>query len=65
MKPKNGKVNLDNVGVFEMDHKERAKKIGYVPQNFAYMPYTTVLETVLARRAPYMRWEPSEEDPPL
>ncbi|MFA6710534.1 MAG: ABC transporter ATP-binding protein [Candidatus Methanomethylophilaceae archaeon] len=62
MKPRNGKVNLDDVDVLEMDPSERAKRIGYVPQNFVYMPYTTVLETVLVGRTPYMGWEPSDED---
>ena len=44
-------------------HKsERAKMIGYVPQYFHYTAFTTVLDTVLLGRRPYMNWSVSEED---
>ena len=41
---------------------DRAKMIGYVPQYFHYTAYTTVLDTVLLGRRPYMSWSVSEED---
>ncbi len=36
--------------------------IGYVPQYFHYTPFTTVLDTVLIGRRPYMSWSVSDDD---
>jgi len=43
-------------------HAERARMIGYVPQHFHYTSFTTVLDTVLIGRRPYMSWSVSEDD---
>ncbi|MFA6769192.1 MAG: ABC transporter ATP-binding protein [Parabacteroides sp.] len=61
-RPKSGSVQLDNKDIFEIEPSKRAKVISYVPQAYSYMPYTSVLETVLIGRTPHMGWNPSEED---
>ena len=38
------------------------KLIGYVPQSFNYASFTTVLDTVLIGRRPYVQWSYSDED---
>jgi len=41
---------------------KRARMIGYVPQHFHYTSFTTVLDTVLIGRRPYMSWSVSDDD---
>ncbi len=36
--------------------------ISYVPHYFHYTPFTTVLDTILIGRRPYMSWSVSDED---
>ncbi|MFA6642090.1 MAG: ABC transporter ATP-binding protein [Methanomethylophilus sp.] len=62
MTPTSGNVLLNGKNLQDISLAERAKLISYVPQSFSYMPYTTVLNTVLAGRNPHMGWEPSETD---
>lgn len=57
-----GNVTFDGVELANLDLSERSKLISYVPQSFAYMPYTSVMETVMTGRTPYMGWEPDRED---
>lgn len=60
--PKSGRVTVDGRDVAEMDAAERARLIGYVPQTVQYAPFTTVLDTVLVGRRPYVQWSYSEND---
>jgi len=60
--PKSGRVAVDNRNVSEIEPMERAKLIGYVPQTVQYAPFTTVLDTVLVGRRPYVQWSYSEND---
>ncbi|HJK78010.1 MAG TPA: ABC transporter ATP-binding protein [Methanocorpusculum sp.] len=60
--PASGKVLIDGVDASAIDPIDRAKLIGYVPQYFHYTPLTTVLDTVLIGRRPYMSWSVTEED---
>ncbi len=60
--PISGKIMMDDIDLNSLSIEERAKRISYVPQSFSYMPFTTVLDTVLTGRNPYMGWEPSDED---
>jgi len=60
--PKAGRVTVDGQDVSEMDPAERARLIGYVPQTVQYAPFTTVLDTVLVGRRPYVQWSYSEND---
>ena len=60
--PKSGTINIDGTDMREIDPIDRAKMIGYVPQYFHYTPFTTVLDTVLIGRRPYMSWSVSDDD---
>ena len=57
-----GEIKIDGVSYTEMDKTERAKMIGYVPQYFHYTPFTSVMDTVLIGRRPYMSWSVSDTD---
>ena len=61
-KPVSGRINIDGRDITGIDPTDRAKLIGYVPQYFTYSNFTTVLETVLIGRTPYMSWSVTEED---
>ncbi len=60
--PSSGSITIDGTDVQKIDPIDRAKMIGYVPQYFHYTPFTTVLDTVLIGRRPYMSWSVSDED---
>lgn len=60
--PTFGQIKIDGVDAKTIDKTTRAKMIGYVPQYFHYTPFTTVLDTVLIGRRPYMSWSVSDED---
>ena len=62
MPPKAGKVDIDGRDVACLQPIERAKLIGYVPQNVQHAPFTTVLDTVLVGRRPYVQWSYSMDD---
>ena len=62
MPPKAGKVDIDGRDVACLQPIERAKPIGYVPQNVQHAPFTTVLDTVLVGRRPYVQWSYSMDD---
>ncbi len=60
--PSFGSITIDGVDVQKIYPIDRAKIIGYVPHYFHYTPFTTVLDTVLIGRRPYMSWSVSDED---
>ncbi|MDV0441222.1 ABC transporter ATP-binding protein [Methanorbis furvi] len=60
--PASGKILIDGADTAAIDPIDRAKLIGYVPQYFHYTPFTTVLDTVLIGRRPYMSWSVTDED---
>ena len=60
--PASGSITIDGIDVQKIDPIDRAKMIGYVPQYFHYTPFTTVLDTVLIGRRPYMSWSVSDND---
>jgi iron complex transport system ATP-binding protein len=61
-KPTKGKIYLDGMDIGKMDMKDVAKYIAYVPQNFQQLFYTTVVDTVLLGRKPYIRWQVTQND---
>jgi iron complex transport system ATP-binding protein len=61
-KPTSGKVYLNETDAAEMAPYEIAKLIGYVPQNFHYLFFSTVMETVLLGRKPHIKWKISRHD---
>ena len=60
--PAAGTIKIDGIDLQKIDSIDRAKMIGYVPQYFHYTPFTTVLDTVLIGRRPYMSWSVSDDD---
>lgn len=58
-----GTVSIDDTNIQDYSLDERTKIIAYIPQSHSYMPYTTVMDTVLTGRCPYVGRDPSEEDP--
>lgn len=62
MPPKAGRVSVNDLNISDLEPMERAKLIGYVPQNVQHAPFTTVLDTVLVGRRPYVQWAYSKND---
>ncbi len=62
MKPTSGCIYVDGRDVSKIDLNEAAKLIGYVPQNFHYLFYSTVMETVLLGRKPHIKWRIAQND---
>ncbi len=56
-----GSMSLDGEDITGLTPRERAKVIAYVPQR-SYVSGSTVFESVLLGRRPYLTWDVSEED---
>jgi iron complex transport system ATP-binding protein len=61
-RPSSGKVILNDADAAKMDPNEIARLIGYVPQNFHYLFFSTVMETVLLGRKPHIKWKVTQHD---
>lgn len=63
LKPQSGRVFADNVDILALHPRQRARIIGYVPQN-AHTGESglNVMETVLSGRVPHMRGKLSSQD---
>ncbi|MHA1270943.1 MAG: ABC transporter ATP-binding protein [Candidatus Helarchaeota archaeon] len=63
LKPKVGTVLIQGIKLNKYRLKELAKIIGYIPQNNTSIFPTTVFDTVLLGRKPYIEWgNPSKKD---
>jgi iron complex transport system ATP-binding protein len=62
MQPWAGTVSIDGTPISEIDSKEFAKIVGYVPQKAAFFGRSTVYDSVLIGRRPHMEWSYSKED---
>jgi len=62
LKPNKGVVLVEERDVREMKLKELAKLIGYVPQTSTNSFPSTVFDTVLLGRRPYVNWSVSSKD---
>ncbi|RJS83904.1 ABC transporter ATP-binding protein [Candidatus Bathyarchaeota archaeon] len=62
LKPKKGVVLVEEKDVREMKLKELAKLLGYVPQISVSSFPSTVFDTVLLGRRPYINWSVSPKD---
>lgn len=60
--PMSGDVTLDGVRVKDIDMTDLAKMISYVPQSVTTGVYTTVMDTVLLGRKPYVTWSYRQKD---
>jgi len=59
--PKSGSVTMDGQDIYQMKRLDTARRIAYVPQK-SEMSQTTVFDTVLLGRKPYIRLSVSKED---
>ncbi len=62
LKPSDGKILLDGRDITSIDLNELAKLVGYVPQNFHYLFFSNVMETVLLGRKPHIKWRVTRKD---
>jgi iron complex transport system ATP-binding protein len=62
LKPNNGRIILNGKDLKKINLNELSKLIGYVPQNVRPIFSTTVFETILTSRIPYINWNPSKID---
>jgi len=60
--PRKGTITIDGNDIGKMDRKEFAKIVGYVPQTTTFFGHSTVYDTVLIGRKPYVEWSYSNED---
>ena len=60
LKPHSGTVFLDSNDLLAMNHKEIARKIGFVPQNSVNKFPVSIFDTVLMGRFPHVRRFESE-----
>lgn len=56
-----GKIALDGQNLKDLSRAELARKVGYVPQKLSFA-HTSVFDTVLMGRLPYIKWEASSRD---
>ena len=62
LKPQGGSVFLDGREVAQINSRELAKLLGYVPQTMGEVFSFTVLETVLMGRKPHLNWGVAQKD---
>lgn len=62
MDPKEGSIELNGADIHDIPRKEFAKHVAYVPQSSSVFGYTSVYDTVLAGRRPYIDWDYGSED---
>lgn len=60
--PTSGRVVVDGTPISERSRTDLATRVGYVPQRETTTAPSTVFETVLMGRKPYMGMRPSDED---
>ncbi len=62
MSPISGRILIDGNELGDLDPVDVAKLISYVPQSSTAAVYTSVLDTVLLGRRPYISWSYGEND---
>lgn len=62
LSPDDGSVLIDRTDVRELGRNERAKSLGYVPQDQGDQFPATVFDVVLMGRKPYIDWKPTSDD---
>lgn len=60
--PYSGTLLMDNINLNDLSKNEKAKKIGYVPQDFQYLTSASVIEAVILGRRPHVQWSLSQKD---
>ncbi len=62
LQPQKGTIFIDGQPSDELDRKELARRFSYVPQQDKGGFPSTVFDTILLGRLPYLRWRPGPED---
>jgi len=62
LRPMEGRVMLAGQDLGKMHRREVAREMAYVPQSAGNQTASTVFETVLMGRRPYLNWTVSPED---
>lgn len=62
LKPEYGTILVDGRRLEEIHRKQRSRLIGFVPQGEVNPYPSTVFETIMTGRRPYIEWDPSKED---
>ncbi|WP_400196616.1 ABC transporter ATP-binding protein [Candidatus Methanarcanum hacksteinii] len=62
MEPRSGRILIDETPIEDIDITDLAKFVSYVPQSTAAATYTTVMDTVLLGRKPYVTWSYRQKD---
>lgn len=62
LKPDDGSVFVDGDRIANLSREEIAQEIGYIPQEEQSTFPTTVFDTILQGRKPYVSWRPTEAD---
>ncbi len=62
MEPRSGQILIDETSIEDIDITDLAKIVSYVPQSTAAATYTTVMDTVLLGRKPYVTWSYRQKD---
>ena len=62
MEPRSGQILIDETPIEDIDITDLAKIVSYVPQSAAAATYTTVMDTVLLGRKPYVTWSYRQKD---
>ena len=60
--PASGRISVDRCDVVDMDRREIARRIAYVPQNALRVFPHTVFDVVLMGRRPHLSWKGSAAD---
>jgi len=60
--PESGYILINGERINEIKRRELAKRMAYVPQSEPVNFPTTVFDTVLMGRKPYLNWSPSDRD---
>lgn len=62
MEPRDGAISIDGQIIEDIPRDEFAKIVGYVPQDPEFIGYSSVYDSVLVGRRPYVQWNYSRED---
>ena len=62
MEPRSGQILIDETPIEDIDITDLAKIVSYVSQSTAAATYTTVMDTVLLGRKPYVTWSYRQKD---
>ena len=62
MERRRGSITIDGVDIDDYDKNELAKIVAYVPQKNDFFGFSTVYDSVLIGRKPYVKWSYSKDD---